>query len=95
MFKCSQHLESPFLRNSTNVCQFWDARLPHAARSVSGAFVCGEGLSFDRRGRELLVASWRPGNDQLQVRPALFYRNYIIYLKKYNFEKTVKNTAKK
>ena len=23
-------------------------------------FVCGEGLSFDRRGKELMVASWRP-----------------------------------
>ena len=40
--------------------QFWDARCPKANRSVYGVFVCGEGLSFDRRGKELMVASWRP-----------------------------------
>jgi hypothetical protein len=38
----------------------WDARSPHAVRSIYGVFVCGEGLAFDRRGRELMVAHWRP-----------------------------------
>jgi hypothetical protein len=46
--------------------QFWDARSPNSVRSALGFFVCGEGLAFDRRGKELAVASWRP-NNQLQV----------------------------
>ena len=46
--------------------QFWDARCPNAVRSLPGVMVCGDGIRFDRRGRELLVASWRPDN-QLQV----------------------------
>ena len=25
-----------------------------------GVFACGEGLAFDKRGRELMAASWRP-----------------------------------
>ncbi len=29
-------------------------------------FVCGDGLTFDKRGREILVASWRP-DSQLQT----------------------------
>jgi hypothetical protein len=33
---------------------------------VPGVFVCGDGLNFDRKGKDLLVASWRPDN-QLQV----------------------------
>lgn len=46
--------------------QFWDARCPNAVRSAPDVMVCGDGIRFDRKGRELLVASWRPDN-QLQV----------------------------
>ena len=40
--------------------QIWDVRAPHAVRSIYGIFVCGEGLAFDRRGKELMIAHWRP-----------------------------------
>ena len=43
-----------------NTLQVWDVRCPHAVRSVYGVFVCGEGMAFDRRGKELMVAHWRP-----------------------------------
>ena len=43
-----------------NTLQVWDVRAPHAVRSIYGVFVCGEGLAFDRRGKELMVAHWRP-----------------------------------
>ena len=46
--------------------QFWDARCPNAVRSAPDVTVCGDGIRFDRRGRDLLVASWRPDN-QLQI----------------------------
>eukprot|EP00094_Tigriopus_californicus_P001305 TCALIF_01263-PA protein Name:"Similar to HET-E1 Vegetative incompatibility protein HET-E-1 (Podospora anserina)" AED:0.22 eAED:0.22 QI:0/0.6/0.16/0.66/0.8/0.66/6/0/367 len=49
-----------------NTLQFWDARCPNSIRSTFGAFVCGEGLVFDRKGRDLVVASWR-GKQQLQL----------------------------
>ena len=46
--------------------QFWDARCPNAVRRLPGVLVCGDGIRFDRKGRDLLIASWRPDN-QLQV----------------------------
>ncbi len=49
-----------------NSLQIWDARCPNAVRSVHGALVCGEGLAFDRKGRDLMVASWR-GHKHLQM----------------------------
>ena len=42
-----------------NTLQVWDARAPNAVRSIRGALVCGEGLTFDRKGRDLMIASWR------------------------------------
>ena len=49
-----------------NTLQVWDVRSPHAVRSIYGVFVCGEGLAFDRKGKELMVAHWRPWRN-LQV----------------------------
>lgn len=71
-----------------NTLQFWDARAPHAVRSVYGVFVCGEGLAFDKRGRELMVAHWRPwrnlqfleyssGNVIGEVEPDLQHPHYL------------------
>ena len=46
--------------------QVWDARAPNAVRSIRGVLVCGEGLTFDRKGRDLMVAAWR-GHKHLQM----------------------------
>lgn len=37
----------------------WDDRQPYATKHFEGVHMCGEGISFDKPGKEILTCSWR------------------------------------
>ncbi|CAH2073899.1 unnamed protein product, partial [Iphiclides podalirius] len=44
----------------------WDARQPFATRYFLGVHLCGEGLDFDKPGKQILTCSWQD-NDNIQI----------------------------
>ncbi|KPJ06103.1 WD repeat-containing protein tag-125 [Papilio machaon] len=44
----------------------WDARQPFATRYFVGVHMCGEGLDFDKPGKQILTCSWQD-NDTIQI----------------------------
>ncbi|KAM4026032.1 periodic tryptophan protein 2 homolog isoform 1-T3 [Anomaloglossus baeobatrachus] len=46
--------------------QFWDVRLTHSLRKISGPHVCGDALDIDPDTQQILIGSWRK-EENLQV----------------------------
>ncbi|XP_073403410.1 WD repeat-containing protein 47-like [Dendrobates tinctorius] len=46
--------------------QFWDVRLTHSLRRISGPHVCGDALDIDPDTQQILIGSWRK-EENLQV----------------------------
>ncbi|XP_023947804.1 uncharacterized WD repeat-containing protein alr3466 [Bicyclus anynana] len=44
----------------------WDDRQPYATRYFSGVHMCGEGLDFDKPGKQILTCSWQD-KDSIQI----------------------------
>ncbi|XP_060112011.1 uncharacterized WD repeat-containing protein alr2800-like [Heteronotia binoei] len=49
-----------------NTVQFWNIQQPHSQRRLSGPHVCGDAVSIDKTGTQVLTGSWRR-NDTLQI----------------------------
>ncbi|XP_063359507.1 uncharacterized protein LOC134648857 [Cydia amplana] len=44
----------------------WDDRVPYATRRFAGVHMCGEGLDFDKPGKQILTCSWQE-KDSIQL----------------------------
>lgn len=49
-----------------NTVMCWDDRQPYATRYFVGVHMCGEGLDFDKPGRQILTCSWQE-KDSIQL----------------------------
>nr|XP_060636530.1 uncharacterized WD repeat-containing protein alr2800-like [Anolis sagrei ordinatus] len=46
--------------------QFWNSESPHSLRRISGPHICGDAVSIDKTGTQILTGSWRR-NNTLQI----------------------------
>ncbi|KAJ8722695.1 hypothetical protein PYW07_003875 [Mythimna separata] len=49
-----------------NTVMCWDDRQPYATRYFDGVHICGEGLDFDKPGRQVLTCAWQE-KDSIQL----------------------------
>ncbi|XP_026533312.1 COMPASS-like H3K4 histone methylase component WDR5B [Notechis scutatus] len=42
--------------------QFWSTQFPHSQKRISGPHICGDALSIDKTGSQILTGSWRRHN---------------------------------
>ncbi|KAJ2952731.1 hypothetical protein O0L34_g7083 [Tuta absoluta] len=49
-----------------NMVMCWDDRQPYATKYFTGPHICGEGLEFDKPGKQIVTCSWQE-NDNIQI----------------------------